>query len=146
MLTHNQIRTAGGRFICTLGVFSILEQHLRCKSRDAVSTNASDNVAACDACGKYFGLRHSEIAMRRVAEKASLGDLSFFALRYLSSRVRFDRLFAQKTIEAPAAIIDVRIEAIFAPMRSHSSIFDLRCILGTMVLATVLVEGITVYV
>src|SRR6516164_11395920 len=64
-------------------------------------------------------------AMRRVAEKASFGDLSFFALRYLSSRVRFDRLFAQKTIEAPAAIIDVRIEAIFAPMRSHSSILDL---------------------
>ena len=81
MLTHNQIRTAGGRFICTLGVLSILEQHLRGKTRDAVSTNASGNVAACDACGKYFGLRHSEICHEARSGKSIVRRSLFFCLK-----------------------------------------------------------------
>ena len=61
-------------------------------------------------------------AMRRVTEKSSSGDFSFFALRYCSSRTRLERLPAQKTNEAPVAMIDVKIDPMNAPMRSHSSV------------------------
>ena len=55
-LVHDQIR------LCALGRLSILKQHFNCKAGGAVSTDASDNVAACEACGEYLSFRHSEIS------------------------------------------------------------------------------------
>ena len=114
-----------GRFVRNLlpcaSCVSILEQNLRGKPRLAVFTNPRATWRLATLAENISASVIPRSAMRRVTEKSSFGDFSFFALRYCSSRTRLERLLAQKTNEAPEAMIDVKIDPMLAPTRSHSS-------------------------
>ena len=73
-LVHDEIR------LCALGRLSILKQHFGCKASGAISADASDNVAACEACGKYLSLCHSEISHETSNGKSLSGRFLFFGL------------------------------------------------------------------
>src|SRR5262245_44832786 len=70
-LRHNQIR------LCTVRSFPILKQNFGSEICGPVSTDASDNVAACEACRKYIRLCHPEIC-HKTGSRKSLGGRFFF--------------------------------------------------------------------